>query len=145
MRRACVQRSVRDPAQHCRGVSRRFFTVSAGALLASWPALVSVPALARESIPGLARQRSGTYSFTLGQVEITALSDGTVPLDLHQLLLGTTAMHVDALLQSSFLANPVEVSINEVGVPTWQSRLSRRNRGGPGYSGRGSAVACQLV
>ena len=50
--------------------------------------------------------------FRLGDLHITALSDGTVPQDLHKLLLGITPKQVDNLLDRAFLKNPVEASIN---------------------------------
>lgn len=62
--------------------------------------------------PGPALQGPDHYSFTVGDVKITALSDGTVPQDLHVLLRGTTKQKIDALLKHSFLSNPVEASIN---------------------------------
>lgn len=62
--------------------------------------------------PGLALQGSDHYSFTVGYVKITALSDGTAPQDLHALLRNTTDQKTDALLKRSFLSNPVEASIN---------------------------------
>lgn len=52
------------------------------------------------------------YSFTVGDVKVTALSDGTVPQNLHDLLRNTTNGKTDALLERSFLSNPVEASIN---------------------------------
>ena len=62
--------------------------------------------------PGLAWQGPDHYSFTVGDVKVTALSDGTVPQDLHVLLRNTTNEKTDALLERSFLSNPVEASIN---------------------------------
>jgi hypothetical protein len=52
------------------------------------------------------------FRFRVGKVRVTALSDGTVPIDLHKLLWDTTPEEVDRLLARSFLANPVEASIN---------------------------------
>ncbi|KAA6458663.1 MBL fold metallo-hydrolase [Acidobacteria bacterium AB60] len=65
-----------------------------------------------EGNPGLALQGPDHYSFEVGDVKVTALSDGSVPQDLHILLRGTTEAKTDALLQRSFLTNPVEASIN---------------------------------
>lgn len=53
-----------------------------------------------------------TYAFTIGNAQITALSDGTVPQDLHKLLHGTTNDNTDALLRRSCLSNPVAASLN---------------------------------
>ncbi len=92
-------------------------------MLASLPAmmLAATAAGANESATGLSLQSGGTYSFTLGGTRVIALSDGTVPADLHQLLLPTTPAHTDALLAESYLHNPVEVSINE-----WVFKIGNR-------------------
>lgn len=47
-----------------------------------------------------------------GAVNVIALSDGTVPQDLYALLTNTTQAKTDALLEVSFLRNPIEASIN---------------------------------
>ncbi|MBB3695156.1 MBL fold metallo-hydrolase [Sphingomonas sp. BK580] len=57
-------------------------------------------------------QGADFYRFRVGAVTVTALSDGTVPQDLHTLLRSTTAGRTDALLRAGFLSNPVEASIN---------------------------------
>jgi glyoxylase-like metal-dependent hydrolase (beta-lactamase superfamily II) len=49
---------------------------------------------------------------TLGDFEITALSDGTVPLPVDTLLTGTTKAKVEATLKSNYLKPPVETSVN---------------------------------
>lgn len=62
--------------------------------------------------PQGALQGASHYTFRVGDVEITSLSDGTVPQDLHVLLHSTTNAKTDALLHDAFLSNPVEASIN---------------------------------
>jgi glyoxylase-like metal-dependent hydrolase (beta-lactamase superfamily II) len=62
--------------------------------------------------------QAGVYRYKLGDFEITALSDGTVPLDMHKLLKGASASEIDAALASSFHGNPVEESINGYVVDT---------------------------
>lgn len=57
-------------------------------------------------------QGSDVYAFRVGEIRVTALSDGTVPMDLHKLLQRTTPGRIDALLQRNFQSNPVEASIN---------------------------------
>lgn len=57
-------------------------------------------------------QIPGVYSFRLGEFTITALSDGTVPQDLHKVLTNTDSAEIEQLLDRNFLANPVEASIN---------------------------------
>lgn len=92
------------------------------------------------SSPGISVQNPGTYTFNIGEAQITALSDGTVPQDLHALLHGTTNDNTDSLLGKGYLANPVEVSLNAfllkvdgkiVLVDTGAGQLF-----GPGYGGK---------
>jgi glyoxylase-like metal-dependent hydrolase (beta-lactamase superfamily II) len=65
-----------------------------------------------DTSPGIVLQGADAIALTVGDIRITALSDGTVPLDVHALLRDTTNQKTDALLKAGFLANPVEVSIN---------------------------------
>ncbi len=62
--------------------------------------------------PGVLPQRPGVYSFMVGRVRVTALSDGTAAQDYHKLLRGITPAATDAALRRSFEANPVQTSIN---------------------------------
>lgn len=80
-----------------------------GALLST--ASVNV-ASAQTTMPGVVMQKPTIYRFSVGDVQVTALSDGSVPIDLHTLLRGATPADADALLARSFLTNPMEVSIN---------------------------------
>ncbi|NSL85291.1 MBL fold metallo-hydrolase [Chitinophaga sp. Mgbs1] len=54
----------------------------------------------------------GYYRMTLGDFEITALSDGTIPLQVDKLLLNTHPGQIDAALSSYFQTQPVETSVN---------------------------------
>ena len=90
--------------------------------------------------PGVVLQGPGEYRFKVGEVLVAALSDGTVPGDLHKLLLGTTATKTDALLALGYLSNPVEVSINAY-IFAMNGRLFLVDTGagdlfGPGFGGR---------
>ncbi|HVE50150.1 MAG TPA: MBL fold metallo-hydrolase [Casimicrobiaceae bacterium] len=67
-------------------------------------ALAAAP-FARTSAPGW-------YRMTLGDFEITALSDGTVALPVTSLLTNTTPANVKRALGQSFIADPVETSVN---------------------------------
>ncbi|MFM9271914.1 MBL fold metallo-hydrolase [Halomonas elongata] len=62
--------------------------------------------------PGIVQQGADTYAVMIGDVRVTALSDGTVPQDLHELLHGITNEKIDAMLERAYLSNPVEASIN---------------------------------
>lgn len=92
----------------------RVFTVAAASLLAASVASFAPAEAQRPAAPapGVVLQGPGVYRFKVGGVRVTSLSDGTVPQDLHKLLLGTTAAKTDALLARGYLANPVEASIN---------------------------------
>jgi glyoxylase-like metal-dependent hydrolase (beta-lactamase superfamily II) len=68
-------------------------------------------------------QVPGAYSFRLGEFTITALSDGTVPQDLHKVLTNTNSTEIDRLLNRSFLANPVEASINAFLIDTGDKQV----------------------
>ncbi|WP_394827776.1 MBL fold metallo-hydrolase [Pendulispora albinea] len=84
--------------------------------LAAHPAKVeaqstaSAPATPSYNKPRL--QVPGVYRFDVGDLHLTALSDGSVAQDLHQLLTNTTPGEVDRWLHRSYLTNPVEASIN---------------------------------
>lgn len=85
-------------------------------------------------------QAADSYSFPLGDIEITALSDGTVPQDLYKLLTGTSQSEVDGLLDRSFLANPVEASINVYLLRAGDRRIlvdtGSGSLFGPGFGGK---------
>lgn len=95
---------------------------------------------AAPSAPGIVLQGADNYRFKIGDITVTSLSDGTVPQDLHKLLLGTSAEKTDALLAQGYLANPVEASIN-VFLLDMGSKFVLVDTGsgelfGPGYGGK---------
>ncbi|MBZ9606162.1 MBL fold metallo-hydrolase [Phyllobacterium chamaecytisi] len=101
------------------------------------------PAFAETTQPATAvhyTQAPGTYAFPLGDLKIIALSDGTVPQDLHKLLTGTSQPEIDNRLQRSFLTNPVEASINafliEDGARSILVDTGSGQLFGPGYGGK---------
>ena len=124
----------------------RFLAASAlAAAIALSPALAP-PAYARDARAATAvaahwrAQAPGVYEYRLGDFQVTALSDGTVPQDLHALLTNTRSDRVDVLLRHSFLSNPVEASINAFLVDTG-SKLVLVDTGsgllfGPGNGGK---------
>jgi hypothetical protein len=73
------------------------------------PAFSVVPALA--AAPIVKSQAPGYYRVMLGDFEITALSDGTMNLDVAKLL-KEPEEETKAALANSFLQNPVETSVN---------------------------------
>jgi len=69
---------------------------------------VSAPA----SAPQQKTQAPGYYRMMLEDFEITALSDGTFPMNAAELLTKVTPKQIDADLARSFLKEPVEGSVN---------------------------------
>lgn len=80
-------------------------------LATSGPVLATEPSVSNDS-PGIAHQGADTYTVMIGDIRVTALSDGTVPQDLHKLLHDISNARIDAMLEQAYLANPVEASIN---------------------------------
>lgn len=84
--------------------------------------------------------QTGVFRYKLGNAQLTALSDGSVPQDLHELLRGTTPEETDILLREGFRTNPVEASINAYLVEL-DGRMMLVDTGsgdffGPGLGGR---------
>lgn len=82
------------------------------ALAMTQAAICGPSAAAAAAVPGVVHQPPAVYRFTIGDARVTALSDGTMPLDLHRMLTGISPAETDALLARSFLLNPVQPSIN---------------------------------
>ncbi|MET0401912.1 MAG: MBL fold metallo-hydrolase [Cystobacter sp.] len=122
-----------------------FHRAHVAALAAVFSSLLPVTASATPASagPGVAQRRAqppGVYRYRVGDFQVTALSDGSVPQELHSLLTGTSAEEVDALLHRAFLSNPVEASITAFLVDTG-SRLILVDTGagslfGPGMGGK---------
>lgn len=92
-----------------------------------------------EEAPGITQQghSSGIYAFRVGDVRVTALSDGTVPQNLHELLHGIAHEKIDAQLAHAYQSSPVETSINAFLLEV-SGRLAIVDTGagemfGPGY------------
>jgi glyoxylase-like metal-dependent hydrolase (beta-lactamase superfamily II) len=96
------------------------------AILAVIPALILVTSSISSGIGVNKTARTqvpGVYSFRLGEYTITALSDGSVPQDLHKILTNTNSVEIDRLLDRSFLKNPVEASINAFLIDTGNKQI----------------------
>lgn len=81
----------------------RSMTLAALALLAPF---------AQAGAPQQPTQAPGYYRMMLGDVEVTALSDGTVGLHVEKLLQGTTPKKVESALAKWRLGLPLETSVN---------------------------------
>jgi glyoxylase-like metal-dependent hydrolase (beta-lactamase superfamily II) len=62
--------------------------------------------------PFVRRQAPAFYRMPLGGIEVTALSDGTLPVPLEKLFNNTTPEHISSVLRSSFLTSLVDLSVN---------------------------------
>lgn len=116
------------------------------ALLAAMMAGVSTPVHAEDASSAVAVRKTarhaqpGVFQYKLGSAWVTALSDGSVPQDLHELLRGATPTEIDGLLREGFRTNPVEASINAYLI-NLDGRLLLLDTGsgdffGPGLGGR---------
>ncbi|WP_353066909.1 hypothetical protein RBB77_09650 [Tunturibacter psychrotolerans] len=78
--------------------------------------LIAVTGMASPDMHGSAKkvgfQAPGFYRITVGEVEVTVLSDGTVPLPMDQLLTHTTPALVDHTLTASFIKEPYATLVN---------------------------------
>ncbi|MDG3444246.1 MBL fold metallo-hydrolase [Nitrospirillum amazonense] len=80
---------------------------------------LTVPAPAARAAAAQARtQAPGFYRMMLGDIEVTALLDGTHPFPVHEVMAGITTAETDKLLVAADLAAPVEGSINAFLVNT---------------------------
>jgi glyoxylase-like metal-dependent hydrolase (beta-lactamase superfamily II) len=87
------------------------------ALALGGSALLVVPGSASAAAPQQRTQAPGFYRTMLGDFEITALSDGTIDLDVAKLL-AEPAATTDAALAKAFVKGPVETSVNAFVVNT---------------------------
>ncbi|RKG67659.1 MBL fold metallo-hydrolase [Corallococcus exercitus] len=80
-----------------------------------------IPSAVHAAAPQVRTQAPGYYRMMLGDFEVTALSDGTVPQTIHEVATRTTPERVTALLARDFLQDPVETSINAFLINTGTS------------------------
>jgi glyoxylase-like metal-dependent hydrolase (beta-lactamase superfamily II) len=67
---------------------------------------------AHAAAPLAKTQPPGFYRMMLGDFEITALSDGTIPLPVDKLLTNTSPAKVKKALERWYLKEPVDTSVN---------------------------------
>ena len=68
--------------------------------------------IALASAPLHKTQAPGYYRVMLGDFEVTVLSDGTLPFNVHTLLTNISPAQLDADLAHAFLKEPVDFSVN---------------------------------
>jgi len=83
-----------------------------GILIGLAVTVAAVAGSAQAKAPLAKTSQPGWYRMMLGDFEITALSDGTVPLPMDKLLTNTTPAKVEAALAQVYLKAPVETSVN---------------------------------
>lgn len=81
-------------------------------LLAGLLALPAAGEVAQANAPQLKSQAPGWYRLMVGDIEVTALSDGTVSLPMEKLLTNTTPAKALAALAKAYVSSPVEGSVN---------------------------------
>ncbi len=89
-----------------------FKAAVAALALTAFGALAPLAPAAHAEAPQAKGQAPGWYRMTLGDFEITALSDGTVVLPVDKLLTNAPADRIQALLARAYLKAPVETSVN---------------------------------
>lgn len=62
--------------------------------------------------PMVKKSAPGYYRIMLGDFEVTALSDGTVPLPMDKLLTNTSPAKIAAAFKKYYVTSPVETSVN---------------------------------
>src|SRR5476649_1420485 len=92
-------------------------TTLTAAIALGGPVLLLAPTAASAAAPQVRTQAPGFYRTMLGDFEITALSDGTVDLDVAKLL-AEPATKTDAALARAFVKGPLETSVNAYLVNT---------------------------
>jgi glyoxylase-like metal-dependent hydrolase (beta-lactamase superfamily II) len=92
--------------------TRRSFLKASLGLLAVSTAGTLTARTGYAAAPFARTQAPAFYRMTLGDIEVTALSDGTLPVPLEKFFNNTTPDHVDVALRSVFLASPVDLSVN---------------------------------
>ena len=70
------------------------------------------PTDAVAAAPMVKKSAPGYYRIMLGDFEVTALSDGTVPLPMDKLLTNTSPAKIAAAFKKYYVTSPVETSVN---------------------------------
>lgn len=103
-------------------------------MLATAAAISGAPSLAFAAAPKQHFQSPGFYRMALGDLEITALSDGTLPLPLPEMYRDVTAEQAAQLLRGAYRDIPTDTSVNAFLVNDGQ-RLVLIDAGSGNYLG----------
>jgi glyoxylase-like metal-dependent hydrolase (beta-lactamase superfamily II) len=121
-----------------------FIMTKLPSLFLSAAALMAAPAwlpAAHAAAPQVRTQAPGFYRVLLGDVEITAVSDGTVDTPLDTLLTNTSAAHVKDVLAFHHLGTQVETSINAFLVNTGKQLVLIDTGAGTSFGAHGGHLA----
>jgi glyoxylase-like metal-dependent hydrolase (beta-lactamase superfamily II) len=121
-----------------------FIMTKLPSLFLSAAALMAAPAwlpAAHAAAPQVRTQAPGFYRVLLGDVEITAVSDGTVDTPLDTLLTNTSAAHVKDVLAFHHLGTQVETSINAFLVNTGKQLVLIDTGAGASFGTHGGHLA----
>ena len=102
-------------------MNRNLIAFSIALALATF--VVGFPAPLQAAAPIVGGQAPGYYRMFVGQFEITALLDGTVPVAAKELAARAKPGEVEARLRSQYLSSPVEGMINAFLVNTGQKLI----------------------
>lgn len=93
-------------------IKHTFLSAALAATVAATTLGLGAVGVAHAAAPMVKTSAPGFYRMMLGDFEVTALSDGTVNLPVDKLLTNTTAAKVNKALAKSYLAAPLETSVN---------------------------------
>ena len=96
--------------------------------------LLLAAGISAAAAPQVKGQAPGWYRMMVGDIEVTALSDGTVALPVDKLLTNTSPAKVQAALSRAYLKAPLETSVNGYLVNTG-SKLVLIDAGAAGLFG----------
>lgn len=93
--------------------SIRFISSFPVALMAILYFLIISPSISfgQSANPGTSLSQPGYYRMQVGDFTVTALSDGTIPLDVFKLLSNARPGEIDQLLKLNYLKAPIENSV----------------------------------
>jgi len=98
--------------------THRFARACLAGALACGIAAAFVPVSTFAAAPMVHTQAPGYYRLMVGDVEVTALNDGTIDFPMDQLLIGISSEQIAAAYRKAFQTLPAESSINQFLVNT---------------------------
>ena len=90
----------------------RLFIIFVAALMLVAVTSPSFNISAQTTVSKLSKSQAGFHRLRVGDFEITALSDGTVPLPVFDVLTGANPGEIERLLSDAYVKAPVDASVN---------------------------------